>query len=104
MEADNANGSVLNQFLDMSIAVVVTGSNDYINNYLLLGLYGSRHNYTAQDFSNLPVNSYVRQILGELKKEWETSKSGKMQSPIDLSNHRVRVVPKLGELKKYYKP
>ncbi|KAG4996235.1 Alpha carbonic anhydrase 7 [Glycine soja] len=41
---------------------------------------------------------------GELKKEWETCKSGKMQSPIDLSSHRVRVVPKLGELKKYYKP
>lgn len=41
---------------------------------------------------------------GELKKEWETCKSGKMQSPIDLSSHRVRVVPKLGELKKYYTP
>jgi len=41
---------------------------------------------------------------GELKKEWETCKSGKMQSPIDLSSHRVRVVPKLGELKKHYKP
>ncbi|KAL9318203.1 hypothetical protein ACSQ67_014720 [Phaseolus vulgaris] len=41
---------------------------------------------------------------GELKKEWETCKSGKMQSPIDLSSHRVKVVPKLGELKKHYKP
>ncbi|KAK7277495.1 hypothetical protein RJT34_22508 [Clitoria ternatea] len=41
---------------------------------------------------------------GELKKEWATCKSGTMQSPIDLSSHRVRVVPKLGELRKYYKP
>lgn len=41
---------------------------------------------------------------GELKKEWETCKSGTMQSPIDLSSHRVRVVPQLGDLKKYYKP
>ncbi|XP_027367401.1 alpha carbonic anhydrase 7-like [Abrus precatorius] len=41
---------------------------------------------------------------GELKKEWATCKSGTMQSPIDLSSHRVRVVRKLGELKKYYKP
>ncbi|KAG5013842.1 GDSL esterase/lipase At1g71250 [Glycine max] len=57
------NGSALNQFLAKSIAVVVTGSNDYINNYLLPGLYGSSRNYTAQDFGNLLVNSYVRQIL-----------------------------------------
>jgi len=41
---------------------------------------------------------------GELKKEWETCKTGKMQSPIDLSSHRVRVVPNLGQLKKHYKP
>lgn len=40
---------------------------------------------------------------GELKKEWAACK-GTMQSPIDLSSHRVRVVPKLGELNKYYKP
>ncbi|KAJ1392213.1 Carbonic anhydrase, alpha-class, conserved site [Sesbania bispinosa] len=41
---------------------------------------------------------------GELKKEWATCKNGAMQSPIDLSSHRVKVVRKLGELKKYYKP
>ncbi|XP_061360462.1 alpha carbonic anhydrase 7-like [Gastrolobium bilobum] len=41
---------------------------------------------------------------GELKKEWAACKNGAMQSPIDLSSHRVRVVPKLGELKKSYKP
>lgn len=41
---------------------------------------------------------------GKLKKEWLACNNGRMQSPIDLSNHRVRVVPNLGELKKHYKP
>ncbi|CAK8571441.1 unnamed protein product [Lathyrus sativus] len=40
---------------------------------------------------------------GELKKEWEACKNGRMQSPIDLSNHRVRRVSNLGKLKKNYK-
>ncbi|WJX11643.1 carbonic anhydrase [Trifolium repens] len=41
---------------------------------------------------------------GEIKKEWAACKNGRLQSPIDLSSHRVKIVPKLGELKKYYKP
>ncbi|CAI8583855.1 unnamed protein product [Vicia faba] len=41
---------------------------------------------------------------GELKKEWATCKNGVMQSPIDMSSNIVRVVPKLDELKKNYKP
>lgn len=41
---------------------------------------------------------------GELKKEWASCKNGKLQSPIDLSSHRVRIVTNLGKLKKYYKP
>ncbi|KAI6697962.1 hypothetical protein NL676_018081 [Syzygium grande] len=41
---------------------------------------------------------------GELKKEWEACKKGKMQSPIDLSSRRVKVIPKLGEIKRSYKP
>ena len=41
---------------------------------------------------------------GDLKKEWAACKNGAMQSPIDLSSQRVKVVPKLGELKRYYKP
>jgi len=52
------DASALNQFLASSIAVVVTGSNDYINNYLLPGLYGSSYNYTAQQFGNLLVNKF----------------------------------------------
>ena len=57
------NAATLSQYLAKSIAVVVIGSNDYINNYLLPTLYGSSYNYTAPEFGNLLVNSYVRQIL-----------------------------------------
>ncbi|KAL2591254.1 hypothetical protein AAZX31_12G002900 [Glycine max] len=56
------DASALNQFLASSIAVVVTGSNDYINNYLLPGLYGSSYNYTAQQFGNLLVNKFWHYI------------------------------------------
>ncbi|EXB75897.1 hypothetical protein L484_022574 [Morus notabilis] len=41
---------------------------------------------------------------GELKKEWKACKHGKLQSPIDLLNHRVKVIPKLGDIKMNYKP
>ncbi|CAJ1978267.1 unnamed protein product [Sphenostylis stenocarpa] len=57
------NATAMNQFLAKSIAVVVTGSNDYINNYLMPGLYSSSSSYTAQQFGNLLVNSLGRQIL-----------------------------------------
>ncbi|KAK4343067.1 hypothetical protein RND71_038883 [Anisodus tanguticus] len=40
---------------------------------------------------------------GELKKEWETCKCGKMQSPIDLSSCKVKIMRKMGH-KKHYKP
>ncbi|KAF3441798.1 hypothetical protein FNV43_RR15713 [Rhamnella rubrinervis] len=41
---------------------------------------------------------------GELKKEWAACKNGGMQSPIDLSNRRVKIIPKLGMLKNSYQP
>ncbi|XP_010050537.2 alpha carbonic anhydrase 7 [Eucalyptus grandis] len=41
---------------------------------------------------------------GELRKEWEACKKGEMQSPIDLSSRRVKVIPKLREIKRSYKP
>ncbi|KAJ1391172.1 SGNH hydrolase superfamily [Sesbania bispinosa] len=56
------NETSLSQYLAKSIAIVVSGSNDYINNYLLPGLYRTSFNYTAQEFGNLLVNNYVRQI------------------------------------------
>ncbi|CAL0310481.1 unnamed protein product [Lupinus luteus] len=40
---------------------------------------------------------------GDLKQDWVAC-NGEMQSPIDLSSQRVKVIPKLGELKRFYKP
>ncbi|EOY07966.1 Alpha carbonic anhydrase 7 isoform 2 [Theobroma cacao] len=41
---------------------------------------------------------------GDLKKEWVACKNGGLQSPIDMSSLRVKVINKSGELKKRYKP
>lgn len=41
---------------------------------------------------------------GELKKEWALCKHGKLQSPIDLLNQRVQVIPKMGDIKTNYRP
>lgn len=41
---------------------------------------------------------------GDIKKEWAACKNGRMQSPIDLLDQRVRVVPSLGALKIIHKP
>lgn len=41
---------------------------------------------------------------GELKKEWGACKKGNMQSPIDLSDQRVKVIPNFGDLKWNYRP
>ncbi|XP_056172374.1 alpha carbonic anhydrase 7-like [Syzygium oleosum] len=40
---------------------------------------------------------------GKLRKEWEACNNGEMQSPIDLSSWRVKVIPKLGEIERSYK-
>ncbi|CAL5191631.1 unnamed protein product [Lathyrus oleraceus] len=57
------NPTELNQFLAKSLVVVVTGNNDYINNYLLPGLYASSSNYTAPEFANHMINNLARQML-----------------------------------------
>lgn len=57
------NPAALSQFLAKSIAIVVTGNNDYINNYLIPGLYNSSYNYNAQQYGSLLVNNLGRQIL-----------------------------------------
>lgn len=41
---------------------------------------------------------------GAIKKEWSACKNGGMQSPIDLSSHRVTLVPNLGKLNISYNP
>ncbi|KAH6791606.1 alpha carbonic anhydrase 7 [Perilla frutescens var. hirtella] len=41
---------------------------------------------------------------GEMRPEWKDCNSGIMQSPIDLLNQRVEVVPNLGTFQRAYKP
>lgn len=41
---------------------------------------------------------------GDLKKKWSACKTGTMQSPIDLSNERVKKIFKSGDLERKYKP
>ncbi|CAK9134013.1 unnamed protein product [Ilex paraguariensis] len=41
---------------------------------------------------------------GELKREWEACKNGKMQSPIDMASQRVEIMRKPGQFKRNYKP
>jgi len=57
------NETALSQFLAKSIVIVVTGNNDYINNYLQPGFYGTSRNYTVLQFGNLLLNTFARQIL-----------------------------------------
>ncbi|CAI9117175.1 OLC1v1018521C1 [Oldenlandia corymbosa var. corymbosa] len=52
----------LTRFLSKSIAVLVFGSNDYINNYLMPSLYTSSYNYNPSQYANLLLNHYARQL------------------------------------------
>ncbi|KAJ4751732.1 GDSL esterase/lipase [Rhynchospora pubera] len=52
-----------NEYLSKSIVVMVLGSNDYINNYLVPTLYTSSYTYTPEQYANLLLNEYTRQIL-----------------------------------------
>ncbi|XAR57470.1 Triacylglycerol lipase [Bertholletia excelsa] len=53
----------LTQHLSSSLAVMVFGSNDYLNNYFLPSLYASSFYYSPPAFANLLLNHYARQIL-----------------------------------------
>ncbi|GAA0163623.1 lipase [Lithospermum erythrorhizon] len=57
------SGRDLNQYLSRSIAIMVLGSNDYINNYFLPFLYTTSYNYNASEFANLLLNHYARQLV-----------------------------------------
>ncbi|XP_043816454.1 alpha carbonic anhydrase 7 isoform X2 [Manihot esculenta] len=40
---------------------------------------------------------------GEIKKEWGICKTGKLQSPIDMANNRVKLIKEPGDFKRNYK-
>ncbi|PON60548.1 Lipase [Parasponia andersonii] len=55
------SGANLTQYLAKSVVILVFGSNDYINNYLLPT--SSYSSYTPRDYANLLLNRYARQIV-----------------------------------------
>ncbi|KAL0801525.1 hypothetical protein Bca101_056701 [Brassica carinata] len=50
-------------YLRKSLVVLVFGSNDYINNYLMPNLYSSSLRYRPSEFASLLINQYARQLL-----------------------------------------
>jgi len=65
------------------------------------------HIYGAEDereFDYVEGSKKGPSHWGEIREEWAHCKNGSMQSPIDLSSWRVKLMPKLGELKRSYKP
>ncbi|WZZ68716.1 hypothetical protein YC2023_080086 [Brassica napus] len=50
-------------YLKKSLVVLVFGSNDYLNNYLMPNLYSSSFRYKPPEFANLLINQYARQLL-----------------------------------------
>ncbi|KAL8159140.1 hypothetical protein V2J09_000677 [Rumex salicifolius] len=50
------------QLLGDALVVMVLGSNDYLNNYLLPTLYQTSTLYNPQDYANLLINHYARQV------------------------------------------
>ncbi|MCL7043118.1 hypothetical protein MKW94_022801 [Papaver nudicaule] len=63
LRSQMGSGRNLTQYLAKSIAVMVFGSNDYISNFLMPSIYPSSINYSPEDFANLLLNHYTRQIL-----------------------------------------
>ncbi|KAM1149604.1 hypothetical protein ACFX15_029631 [Malus domestica] len=76
--------------------------------FLLLFAYS--RSLTAQEVEDEREFDYLREggkgpkHWGEIKEEWAACNNGSMQSPIDLSNHRVTLFPNLGKLKTNYRP
>ncbi|KAM7259109.1 hypothetical protein ACFE04_014850 [Oxalis oulophora] len=53
----------LTDYLSKSIAVLVFGSNDYINNYLMPTIYSSSSSYSPTEFANMLLTRYARQLI-----------------------------------------
>lgn len=52
----------LAQYLAKSLVVVVLGSNDYINNYLVPAMYPPSYTYDPESYADLLIHLYAAQI------------------------------------------
>ena len=57
-----------------------------------------------EDFSYIPSTDNGPENWGKIKAEWANCSVGRMQSPIDLSHERAKLVQSLGYLKTSYRP
>ncbi|CAO2839481.1 unnamed protein product [Amaranthus hypochondriacus] len=57
-----------------------------------------------REFDYLKGSERGPEHWGELKPEWSSCKTGKLQSPIDLWHTRVKIIPKSAEIIRIYKP
>ncbi|XP_031490479.1 GDSL esterase/lipase At1g71250-like [Nymphaea colorata] len=62
-ELRNETGEEFERYMGKAVVVLVFGSNDYINNYLMPSLYPSSYNYNPQAYGDLLIQHYTRQIL-----------------------------------------
>ena len=53
----------LSQYLGRALAVMILGSNDYINNYLLPTFYTTSSIYNPIDYADLLIGRYTSHIL-----------------------------------------
>ncbi|XP_026416884.1 GDSL esterase/lipase At1g71250-like [Papaver somniferum] len=53
----------MSEYLSKSIAVVIIGSNDYINNYLLPTLYATSYYYRPDDYADLLINHFSEKLM-----------------------------------------
>ncbi|KAL2965363.1 hypothetical protein AAZX31_16G057200 [Glycine max] len=71
---------------------------------LLLILYFSSVLASEAEFSYAKGTSNGPENWWHLNPKWKVCQYGKLQSPIDLRDRWVKVLPQLGELQKVYKP
>ncbi|KAM7523574.1 hypothetical protein LguiA_013476 [Lonicera macranthoides] len=60
---DQMDDQELKEYLGKSVAVLILGSNDYLNNYLLPSIYPTSYLYNTKDYADLLIKHYTRQIL-----------------------------------------
>ncbi|KAK9167814.1 hypothetical protein Scep_003005 [Stephania cephalantha] len=57
------DGKNMSQYLAKSIVIMVIGSNDYINNYLIPTLYPTQYYYTPDEYAKFLIDQYSNHIL-----------------------------------------
>ncbi|KAL1212501.1 GDSL esterase/lipase [Cardamine amara subsp. amara] len=57
------NPKAYKDYLARSLVVLVFGSNDYINNYLMPNIYASSYRYGPPDFANMLINQYTCELM-----------------------------------------